>query len=401
MDLFTYLLGKKGKNSLAHKGDLFAYLLGSKNQGEIKEATGTEINITDVTREKIESLLMTKESTQEGTPTPDNPVEIKTVKGYRNLFDKNNSIILNTYVGQSSHVISTNAGGNFRTIAIPCKPNTQYFIKKFLGSTVLITGTSADIPTYGTELNQYSLINGQTKYSFETNSTANYLIAQICTNSDINLGYTPQQILDSFQITEGTEELPYVPYGTNWIYIKVSNGTDTNYYTIPLNDNEIVGIGDYKDELIVDKNGKCWLNKKTARKQLISTGNITNPSSSLFIYYNSTQSINNYFVGGFCNFFNFKNDERIIDNATALRYLNDNEMAFRLIGTKDRTYIKSNNFNSLNDFKSFLDNNQVILYYVLETPELIDLNYDLDVRLFNGVNNISNSDDMDMTLKYY
>lgn len=30
MDLFTYLLSKKGKNSLVHKGDLFAYLLGKK-----------------------------------------------------------------------------------------------------------------------------------------------------------------------------------------------------------------------------------------------------------------------------------------------------------------------------------------------------------------------------------
>ena len=57
--------------------------------------------------------------------------------------------------------------------------------------------------------------------------------------------------------------------------------------------------------------------------------------------------------------------------------------------------------NNVNDFKSMLSNNNLVIYYPLVTPELIDLNYTVDLTLFEGVNNISNSDDMYMVLKYY
>lgn len=456
----------------------------------------------------------------ENTPSPNYPQEIKTVKGYRNLFDKDNANVIDGYIASGDNYINYYATNHL--IYINCESNTTYTIQKnvYSGSGLTI-GYTTNIPQIGQQIISRDVFSNTNHATFTTPANANYIVAFVYNDVDNSSGKTLQEVLSGIQITEGTEELPYVPYGTNWVYKKIvgknlfdkdnanildayidtngnilsaSNGkllyincksnttytiskisgtrfriVDTNvlpeigikgnnfvgvdtstsltittaneakylcvnYYnrntdtyteqeilnsiqieegsatsyesykeniiTLPLNGNEIAGTSDYKDEYIIDKNGHCWLNKKTVKKQLVSTANITNPNSNFFMYYTSSGGINNYLIGGLCNFFKFKNDERITDNATALSYLNDNEMAFRLGSTKDRTYIKSNNFNSVNDFKSFLNDNEVILYYVLATPELIDLNYTVDLTLFEGVNNISNSDDMDMTITY-
>ena len=54
----------------------------------IKNVTNTNIEINDASTIPIYNLKMTKESTQDGEPSPDNPVEVKTVKGYENLLHR-------------------------------------------------------------------------------------------------------------------------------------------------------------------------------------------------------------------------------------------------------------------------------------------------------------------------
>ena len=54
--------------------------------GVVGTSTGS---ISGALNYPLNELKMTKESTQDGTPTPESPVEVKTVKGYRNLFDFN------------------------------------------------------------------------------------------------------------------------------------------------------------------------------------------------------------------------------------------------------------------------------------------------------------------------
>ena len=263
MNLFTYLLSKKGKNSLVHKGDLFAYLLGKQTPKEVKTATGTTISITDATKAKIVSLTLSKESMQDGTPTPENPVEVKTVKGN--------------------------------------------------------------------------------------------------------------------------------------VEITITDGTNVRNYTIPLNNNEVVGIGDYKDELIVDKNGHCWLNKKAGKVVLNGSENWSLSNNQSFYLFRSNKfpltggsdiilpSLSNYYI--VTSYSNINN--KIVD------------YGYGFGSNERRIDIRNKDITNLNDFKNWLSTHNTEVYYVRATPQLIDLNYDVDVRLFNGVNNISNSDDMDMTLEYY
>lgn len=514
MNLFNYLMAKKGHNTSVRE-DLFAYLLGKRTPKEVKTVTGTTISISDATREKIVSLTLSKESTQDGTPTPDNPVEVKTVTGYRNLFDKDNALI-GYEINGSDGTVSLN-NGYYTSDFIPVKANENYYLQKEIN----IEGAS----------NCFYDIN----YNFISTLRQNVGVITIPDNNNIAyMRFNGKIIQENVQLTKGTEELPYVPYGTNWIYtnilgknkiglvdgtytsnnknVVVSNGilhfegdtgsTNLQYYiplikssilkanktytfsvsakstdtisnysvavrllttnvaidgnsfgntysgivskkatisatltedttykyvfiqinanltgqnfdlywqveegstetsydeyknsviTLPLNDNEIAGIGTYKDELIVDKNGKCWLNKKVGKA-------IFDGSESGWVKASSTTMVDRYIIN------------------TNLYLNNSNSKCNYFIkgGINENLYIWFNNsgvqlgFNfasygttTLEQWKEWLSTHNLILYQPLATPELIDLNYTVDLTLFEGVNNISNSEDMDMTLKYY
>ena len=251
MNLFNYLMAKKGHNTSVIDDDLFSYLLG-KGIKEPKIVSGTTINITDVTKEKIGSLKLDKESTQDGTPTPETPVEVNTVTG--------------------------------------------------------------------------------------------------------NVGIT------------------------------ISDGNNTRNYTIPLGNNEIAGIGNYKDELIVDKNGHCWLNKKIKKLILNGTETWNRQSTREHCFYTTINTIS---LTGL-------SDHYIKILASGF----DNTMGIYLTNT-NRIIISDLRFSTIEDFKQWLTTNNVIVYYAIQEPELIDLNYTVDIRLFKGNSEISNSDNMNMILEYY
>ena len=158
---------------------------------------------------------------------------------------------------------------------------------------------------------------------------------------------------------------------------------------IPLNNNELVGIGTYKDELLVDKNGNVFINKKT-NKVVIDGINIKTAYKS-----NTYQS---YLIGvpggvisgaGLCS-----HTKNIVSQNSAVY---DNYIAIENGG---QLWFKGANVESIEDMNNWFINNNVIVYRVLVTPELIDLNYDVDIKLFDGVNHISNSEDADMEITY-
>ena len=331
------------------------------------------------------------------SPSPNYPQEIKTVKGYRNLFDKTSSNYFNTYIGSVSHAITNIDSERYRTIYIPIEGGKNYTITKKYGRT-LSMGTSIELPYKGLELNDYVVPSNNLKHTINTSSSANYLIVFIYSNVDYDDNLSIDDVINTLLITEGTEELPYVPYGNNYIAITNTNGTDTNYYTIPLNDNEIAGIGNYKDELIVDKNGKCWLNKKIGKVIVKGDENITlqntvNNISGFRIpidenVFPSTKVMSNYYINvSFDKYFSSRSYGEI--SAHNNSYINIIYMT-----SPNNTVV------TVQDIKTWLSAHNTKVYYVLATENLIDLNYTVDLTLFEGINNISNSDDMDMEIKY-
>lgn len=417
MNLFNYLMAKKGHNTSV-RDDLFAYLLGKKTPKEVKTATGTTISISDVTREKIVSLTLSKESTQETTTGVQlaNIADYSTTKLGVNVSCINNEFILNGTVNSAGSLIgSPSSSGILYMATLPAGTYTFSF-KKISGSLNYSSGLSAFYIRNSSgrslaNMNIFSVTQNAVGAFTLTEETDVYLQYYVntsnweFTNYDFQImvlsgDYTSSPIPD-FEKYTGGQPSPNPDYPQeikvikNCIDVIISDGENENIITIPLGNNEIVGIGTYKDELIVDKNGKCWLNKKTGKVVLNGSETdwlLSTPAYDRYRYYllNFLQnSINNV---GLCNYMILGNyeDRNNTNYITNLFYIGDNNLQFR-----------RDDITNVNDFKTWLSTHNTEVYYVLATENLIDLNYTVDITLFKGINNISNSDDMDMVLKYY
>ena len=164
-------------------------------------------------------------TSQDGNPTPENPVEINNLSGDveykvrgKNLFDKDNYIELNgtpNFSGTSTSVTFTGGGANYN-IVIPCQPNTTYTIQKRNdGNTNRFAFCCSETIPSDADSVQTRILNGTrndpaSEITITTAPTAKYLIAHYYRNVETAL--TKQQLLDSIQIEEGNQATLYEPY---------------------------------------------------------------------------------------------------------------------------------------------------------------------------------------------
>lgn len=330
--------------------------------------------------------------TNGASPNPDYTQEVKTVKGYRNLFDKDNVNKLNAQIGDNNVILNSN---NAKSLYIAIKENASYTITKIAGQRFR-AGTTSSIPQIGTTVSNFIKSDYETKINITSNIGDNYLVVYYY-NSLVDT-LTEQEILNSIQIVEGDQELPYVPYGNNYVNVAVSDGNTTNNYPIPLMGNEIAGIEDYLDEYVVDKDGHCYLNKLMGKRVLNGSENWVIHSSNVnrTVFTTPIVGIENYI------------DSSAIPNLLCSHFISVSENSTWKVGDISRTRTFNKNFiylivnpnMTVEDFKTWLSTHNTDVYYVLETPELIDLQTTVDLSLFKGVNNVSNSEDGYMTIEY-
>ena len=361
--------------------------------------TPTVASSIEITNAKASRLLedkMTKLSTQDETPSPDNPVEVKTVKGYRNLFDDTQLLQATGwtknddgyYNGTASNLFNTFKNDGF-SFPETFKTNTKYVIS-CKAYTELGTGNPRFRVFYTDDTYADSTYwNYTTPTNISMTTNGNKTISKII----FTFGNTTGTVyIKDIQVVEQTAK-PYVPYGTNWIYTTITDGTNTKNITIPLNNNEICGIGDYKDELIIDKNGHCWLNKKT--NKIVFDGSETGWSLSRILTDTNAFTIEHELT-------NF-NVSKVLSNYFIYKEGNDDIQHIRYGGTNNGyywLYVNKTIVNSKADFQTWLSTHNTDVYYSLATPQLIDLQYDVDLTLYEGTNNISNSENMDMEITY-
>lgn len=383
MNLFNYLMNKNNKE-LVDNDHMLEYLL---NNAKLTTISGTELNIT-AKKTKINELIMTKESTQDGEPTPDNPVEVKTVKGYRNLFNKSTEYE-GAYINASGTIVYQ-TGFSYSAL-IPVEQG-NYILTGICGN-VGLSSTNKRVHGYDENGNWIKQI---TSSSIQTN--APYSIQINVDDPRIKSIRLSLLISDTnVMLTSGIEELPYVTYGNNYVAVNVSDGTTTNNYPIPLNNNEIVGIGDYKDELIVDKNGHCWLNKLIGKVVL-------DGSESDWDYVNNSSIPFRFTHSGIVLPANQNTIPYLYTNYYLPVAWNSNvsyNYCVVVSSSAQQIRFRNTDITTLADFKNWLSTHNTEVYYALKTPQLIDLNTTVDLRLFKGANTITNSEDADMTLKYY
>lgn len=307
------------------------------------------------------------------TYVPYNTIQVK--NNGKNLFDGIFELgIINGSTGQNG------SSGNVDYIRnknyIPVKELTKYKFSApdYTGTSVFVYEYKADL-SYNLTLNKtiplssYLTTNKDTKYIRFRTSIA---------STDTNM---------RFQLEEGIQATEYEFYQE-----KVLN--------IDLKGNELCSLpNSVKDELVLE-NGRAKIIKKI--KKIILNGDG---------YY---QAYTNYTGGGYCYY--YQNDDFALIPVTSQNYKNSICSHFKnkyvvwgystsKIGTYSdhamthRKYFISEK-QTVAEFKEWLQTNPVTLLYVSETPYEIDLGATEQLKTFEGVNNISNSENADMELKY-
>ena len=303
-------------------------------------------------------------------PNPDYPQTITNVTGTntikiagKNLFDKNNTNILNAYINSSTGVIT--ADNNSRSIYISCKPNTTYTIQKIL-TTRFRVGYSSDTPIVGTTLNDIVSNYTGTSITITTGNDTKYLVAWICNIDTATL----QEVLDSIQIEIGSTATTYEAY-------------KEQSYTINLGDIELCKIGDYKDRIYYSS-GKWYLEKNIGKVVLDGS------DESNWNYSNTClQSKNEYPTGVISpNASRLGLSTRFICKyyATGITTsLNNGEFGWN--SGKCLTF-KIDNMSSKQDYLTWLSNNNTIVYYILATPTTTEIT---DATLVSQLDALLNS----------
>ena len=176
-----------------------------------EEVSGQDITLTGTTEIKFaKPPLPMGNSEQNGEPSLDNEAPITNVTGdvevvvqNKNLFDKDNSNILNYYMTSTGTI---GASVFDKLFYINCNPSTTYTIQKIIGTSGRFRiGSFANIPSIGDEPNVFVVRDNQTTGVIMTGVNDKYLAVQYFA-SDSN----EQAILDSIQVEKGQEKTDYI-----------------------------------------------------------------------------------------------------------------------------------------------------------------------------------------------
>lgn len=158
---------------------------------------------------------------QYGTmPSEKFPSEIRNVGDNGNLYDKDNPNILDTPIDTSG--LGGNVKNTYKTVWIPCKPNTTYTVSKKYDATKnrFTLAYTSEEPNYSQQVEGY-VSNAYTNVmTITTNSTAKYLIAYVWIAGG---SVTYQEMLDSIKIEKGTQATTDNGHGLGSMEIIICN----------------------------------------------------------------------------------------------------------------------------------------------------------------------------------
>ena len=218
------------------------------------EGTGTDITLANTSLYTPISTELLGDTIQDGTPTPDAPVEVNTVTGNQSIKIEGKNLFNLTSISMSSgtaalengeinltwsggfnldlsNIVSNLINGTSYTISFKHKGNALYLRNRKAGSTnVLETNTDSDYTTYSITLNNITAF----EFRFVRKDT------------------TGTAYIKDIQIEKGsTASEDYYPY-------------NSQTYPITLGNLELCKIGDYKDK-IYKENGKWYLHKEIGK----------------------------------------------------------------------------------------------------------------------------------------
>lgn len=283
--IYSYTNGDEGAYDKAYTD------LRKKNKQIITTSVenSNTIELTKTFEDKVSNYRIYGNSIQDGTPTPDTPVEVQSVGDMTNLIKfnvyghENNTRISNleelkSIISQGYDVIWSiiiqSTGGiieygqpNTYYLVVEVEPNTEYTLSGYTKNNIFEYDENLNyIQTLGKNINSSSS-------SFVTSENAKYIMTYIYNRAQTTTQqpYTLEEIKNMNQLEEGTEATEYVPYGKYKIPIKVSseNLFDKNMSQIGYVDNYVRANG-------ADASGNLW-NTFTPYTGQDSRWYVTNP----------------------------------------------------------------------------------------------------------------------------
>jgi len=317
-----------------------------------------EGQITDVIGFK--SLKLKGQTSQGENPSPDSPQDVNNVSGYneinicgKNLFDKDN--IISGYRLDGSGNPSSSANNEFTSDFIPVESGTTY-IRSY-------GNISAYTRTCFYDKNKSFVSKNDDSQSFTIPSNVKYIRFSEYLSK-----------LDTMQLEQGSSVTSYT--------VHQGNNFEINLGTI-----ELCKISTYQD-YIFKRDGKWWKHKAIGKKILNGTENwaLESSGNSNFRYH-----INNFYDGvtmnntnSYCNRFPIKE----ITNSTT-------DYGVYGSGTDYYFRIRTETEMTLDNFKTWLSSNNVVVYYVLATPIDEEITYapllrQLDELYNSGLYDVTN-----------
>lgn len=188
----------------------------SNIQVDLANNTVTDSNptLTNSLNKKINYLKVEGKTVQNGTPTPDAPIEIQNVKGYRNLLDE-------TLINKSDNTywVTDKISG------INIQANKDYYFTTYTSMSVirvLELGTDKVIKEVTDTIELTFNVENATKVYFTI-----YKAENIPTDTKI-------------LFIEGSTQRPYVPYGSNYLELKSNSKNLFNIDTLLENQVDVI-----------------------------------------------------------------------------------------------------------------------------------------------------------------
>ena len=323
-------------------------------------------------------------TSQDGTPTPSNPVDINVVKGENNIVVCGKNLLPYPYYSTTTTAgrltWTDNGDGTVTVDGENNTTNTTYFtcvgsrslfgIPLAAGTYTTSLGSSsnvrATIARYNNISSVIALIDANTnKTTFTLNKDEKGTFALA-----VNKNLSVNNIIVKPMIERGSEATTYEPYTGMTLPITLPIGM------------ELCKIGDYQD-YIYRESGNWYLYKAVGKVVLDGTENW---GLSNGVYY--ADSIENYSRNNNIPFSTHLQGRDNVNNASTFYNFGDLSIGFNSGNSTNRLYIRYDNITELADFETWLSSNNVTVYYVLVTPTTTQIT---DTTLISQLNALYNA----------
>ena len=352
---------------------------------------GTNFNI-DVDLSKEYSFDDFKgNTTQNGTPTPDNPVNVNVVTGEqeievtngtetqtykinlgKNLFDKNNANVISGYFRDSANQLVINSNSENKVVIFEGEPNTTYTITKTLSNRFRIGIYDTMLSDDGTYTFSNPIIrdDSATTLSITTTDTNYYIYIHIFETGNL------QATLDTIRIIDNSQMIELCKIGDYQDRIYKDNGKWYKYRAI------------YKMQLDGSQGTESWNSWGVARRK----NGLIRFRRQNWLYNISFGVISTHFIGSNLS----GTDDASMDNNTIYAY----NKGLSIV-------LNESEYPTVDNLLAMLEEKKPIVYYVLETPtttEITDtelINQLESIELIEGINNISSNGNLPIIMNLH